>query len=379
MPHRALAVAAGLLAVGAIATPALAETIGGNPGASDGPIFIAVEGPQTGSQASNGQDMLRGVQLAVNQVNAKGGVLGRQVRIVKANDQANPSLAKKVAGQVISGSSVAVIGPYNSSVGILNLPLYTSNKIVPVQLTSTDDTTGEGVTVQPKNSQISPIEFNYIKATKFAPTRVSMLVTQSTYTQGMAEPPAGELVEEGLCLVTQIPVAEGQADYSAEVTAALADKPTVLYLSTYFPEGALIAKQFAASGSSAKCFAGLANQDPGFITAAGIADSQACVFSGVPEPTQFPTAKNYVKQYKATFNKNPGTWGTFTYDSANILFAAWKKAGTTTYAPVIRQLKKTTNFAGATGKITIDTQGNRPNVPVKILRVNSLGKFVVIS
>jgi len=153
----------------------------------------------------------------------------------------------------------------------------------------------------------------------------------------------------------------------------------VLYLSTYFPEGALIAKQFAASGSSAKCFAGLANQDPGFITAAGIADSQACVFSGVPEPTQFPTAKNYVKQYKATFNKEPGTWGTFTYDSANILFAAWKKAGTTTYAPVIRQLKKTTNFAGATGKITIDTQGNRPNVPVKILRVNSLGKFVVIS
>lgn len=377
MPHRTLAVAAGLLAVGAIATPALAGTIGGNPGASDGPIFIAVEGPQTGSQASNGQDMLRGVQLAVKQVNAKGGVLGRQVRIVKANDQANPSLAKKVAGQVISGSSVAVIGPYNSSVGLLNLPLYTSNKIVPVQLTSTDDTTGEGVTVQPKNSQISPIEFNYI-TTKFAPTRVSMLVTQSTYTQGMANRLQARLLRKGF-LVTQIPVAEGQADYSAEVKAALADKPTVLYLSTYFPEGALIAKQFAASGSSAKCFAGLANQDPGFITAAGIADSQACVFSGVPEPTQFPTAKNYVKQYKATFNKNPGTWGTFTYDSANILFAAWKKAGTTTYAPVIRQLKKTTNFAGATGKITIDTQGNRPNVPVKILRVNSLGTFVVIS
>lgn len=377
MPHRTLALAAGLLAVGAIATPALAGIIGGNPGASDGPIFIAVEGPQTGSQASNGQDMLRGVQLAVNQVNAKGGVLGRQVRIVKANDQANPSLAKKVAGQVISGSSVAVIGPYNSSVGILNLPLYTSNKIVPVQLTSTDDTTGEGVTVQPKNSQISPIEFDYIKAT-FAPTRVSMLVTQSTYTQGMADRLQASLLRTGV-LVTQIPVAEGQADYSAEVKAALADKPTVLYLSTYFPEGALIAKQFAASGSSAKCFAGLANQDPGFITAAGIADSQACVFSGVPEPTQFPTAKNYVKQYQATFNKNPGTWGTFTYDSANILFAAWKKAGTTTYAPVIRQLKKTTNFAGATGKITIDTQGNRPNVPVKVLRVNSLGTFVVIS
>ncbi len=370
-------VAAGLLALGAIATPAMAANIGGNPGASDGPIFIAVEGPQTGSQASNGQDMLRGVQLAVNQVNAKGGVLGRQVRIVKANDQANPSLAKKVAGQVISGSSVAVIGPYNSSVGLLNLPLYTSNKIVPVQLTSTDDTTGEGVTVQPKNSQISPIEFNYIKAT-FAPTRVSMLVTQSTYTQGMADRLQASLLRTGV-LVTQIPVAEGQADYSAEVTAALADKPTVLYLSTYFPEGALIAKQFAASGSSAKCFAGLANQDPGFITAVGIADSQACVFSGVPEPTQFPTAKNYVKQYKATFNKHPGTWGTFTYDSANILFAAWNKAGTTTYAPVIRQLKSTANFAGATGKITIDTQGNRPNVPVKILRINSLGTFVVIS
>ena len=228
------------------------------------------------------------------------------------------------------------------------------------------------------------VEFNDI-TTAFAPTRVSMLVTESTYTQGMANRLQASLLKKGV-LVTQIPVVDqgdmpvlNQTDYSAQVKAALADNPTVLYLSTYFPEGALIAKQFAASGSPAKCFAGLANQDAGFITAAGIADSQACVFSGVPEPTQFPTAKNYVKQYKATFNKDPDTWGTFTYDSANILFAAWKKAGTTTYAPVIRQLKKTTNFAGATGKITIDTQGNRPNVPVKILRVNSLGKFVVIS
>jgi len=150
--------AAAVIAAGTIASTAVGGyAVGGDP-STYGTIGIAVEGPLTGSQASNGQDMLRGVQLAVKQYNAKGGFDGRCVQIVKVDDQGSASMAKPAAAEAIKAKVVALIGPYNSSVGLVNLPIYTRAKLVPVQMTSTDDTTGYGVTVQPKNSQISPVE-----------------------------------------------------------------------------------------------------------------------------------------------------------------------------------------------------------------------------
>jgi branched-chain amino acid transport system substrate-binding protein len=339
------------------------------------PIVIALEGPLSGSQASNGKDMYRGVKLAVSQVNARGGVLGRQVKLVRADDQANPDLALSVAKGVKKAGAVAVVGPYNSAVGIINLPYYVSEKIVPVQMTSSDDTTGEGVTVQPKNSQISPVEVNYLQSKNVR--NVVMLVDPSSYTQGMADRLQSSLAASGVT-VTSLPVTEGQADYSALVTQALASSPDYIYVSTYYPEGSKIASAINAANSTTGCFMGLANVDPAFVTQAGVAAAQRCVFSGVPEAAQMPDAKRYVAAYRNAFKTAPGVWGTFTYDSANILFAAMEKTGTTKYAKVLKSLQNTKNFAGQTGPITIDPKtGNRTNVPVYILKVNDRGVFVI--
>src|SRR3954468_19136747 len=88
------------------------------------PITIAVEAPISGPQASNGVDILRGAQLAVRQVNARGGLLGRRVVLVRGDDRGDASRAKATARKVIARHPVAVIGPYNSSVGLANLSLY---------------------------------------------------------------------------------------------------------------------------------------------------------------------------------------------------------------------------------------------------------------
>ena len=85
---------------------------------STGPITIALEAPLTGDQASNGQDILRGAQLAVDEANAAGGVLGRQITLVQADDKANADEGVTVANTVIDGPAVAVVGIYNSSVGL---------------------------------------------------------------------------------------------------------------------------------------------------------------------------------------------------------------------------------------------------------------------
>lgn len=343
-------------------------------------IVIAIEAPLSGPQASNGQDMLRGVQLAVEEANRAGGVLGLPVMLVPADDQADPARALAVAARVKQDGAVAVIGPYNSGVGLVNLPQYTRDRIVPVHLTSSDDTTGQGITVQPKNSQISPPEIAYIAALQ--PTTVALLVDPSAYTSSMAQRMEAGLIARGITAV-RLAVVPGRADYTDVVRQALDLQPQVVYVSTYFPEGGLIAKSLAAEaagGRNAACFMGLANQDAGFVIAAGIADSRRCVFSGVPEPDQLPTAAAYAAAYRARFaGTTPGVWGTFTYDSTKLLFQAMTQARTTNFEAVLAQLRGTTGFAGATGPITIDpVTGNRPNVPVRILGVDAAGNFVVM-
>ena len=159
---------------------------------------------------------------------------------------------------------------------------------------------------------------------------------------------------------------------------ALKSNPDLVYVSTYFPAGIQIAKALTASGSSPRCLMGLANVDNGFVAKATLAEAQRCVFSGVPAATEMPSAKTYVRQYGATFSKTPGVWGSFTYDSARILFAAIDRAKSYGFAAVERQLRATKSYRGATGTITIDPKtGYRTNVPVSILQVDNRKQFVI--
>jgi branched-chain amino acid transport system substrate-binding protein len=166
--------------------------------------------------------------------------------------------------------------------------------------------------------------------------------------------------------------------YAQQATKALSTNPDLVYVSTYFPEGIEIAKALAASRTKPRCLMGLANVDSGFLAQTTLAQAQRCVFDGVPAATEMPSARTYVRQYTRTFHKQPGVWGAFTYDSARILFAAINSAKS--YAPgaVERRLRRTKDFRGETGPITINPKnGYRANVPVSILSVNKQQKFII--
>lgn len=344
---------------------------------SSNDIVIGVESPQTGDQASNGMDMLRGAQLAVRQVNAAGGVLGRHVRIVALDDKADPTLGASLVDKAAKAGAVAVIGPYNSGVGKVNLPLYVKKGIVPLRMTSATQTEGYGVTTQPMDSQISPVEVRYI--TSLGAKRVAMLVDidPSGYTVGMADRTQAALEAKGVA-VTRVSVTPGLSDYSADIATALSSSPDLIYSSTYYPEGSKIAREIESMDTDVKCLMVLANVDPAFVTQAGIQASQRCAFVGTPTASQLPTARSYVREYVKTFRTAPGVWGTFTYDSANVLFAAMRKAGTTAYEPLSMAVKATKDFKGASGAITFARpSGNRKVVPVFVLEVNDRGTFVI--
>jgi branched-chain amino acid transport system substrate-binding protein len=345
------------------------------------PLKIAVEGPQSGAQASNGLDQLRGVRLAVSQVNKYGGLWdGRKVVVYAANDKADSAGAKALARRVVSKGIHFLIGPYNSSVGLVNLPYYRRHHVLPVWMTSSDQTRGLGATVQPMNSQISPIEIRYVKG--LGVKRVAMLVDDTAngaFTKDTAQRLRAALRRQGAS-VTWTPVKENQraAYYANKVHTALSTHPDYVYVATYFPEGAKIAKALKAAGSKPPCLMGLGNVDPGFLTATTLAQAQRCVFTGVPAAPQMPSAGKYVHQYRAMFSKEPGVWGSFTYDSARMLFRAIDAAQSLKISAVERALRQTKGFRGATGPITIDAKtGYRKDVPVSTLRVNQRKKFVI--
>lgn len=340
-----------------------------------GEIVIALEAPLTGDQSNNGKDQLRGAQLAAMQINAAGGVLGEKIKIVGIDDQANPEKAEAAVTAAIKASADAVVGPYNSGVGVVNLPTYVKNKIFPMRMTSSLATQGFGATTQPMNSQIAPAEIDYISSTGVK--SVVMLVDPSDYTASIASQTAAGLTAKGIT-VTQISVPEGSTSYSAQVAQAIASKPGMVYSSTYYPSGAIIAKALLSTAPTTPCFMGLANVDPAFVTEAGLAAAQHCIFSGVPAAPQLPTAKAYTKAYIKEFAKKPGVWGSFTYDSVYVLAAAMKKAGTTNYKALKNAVLATKNYEGATGSITFKKKtGNRTEVPVEILAVSNKGTFIL--
>jgi branched-chain amino acid transport system substrate-binding protein len=252
-------------------------------------------------------------------------------------------------------------------------------------MTSRDETSGFGATVQPMNTQIAPVEERYAK--KIRARRVAMLVDDTpngAFTKGMATRLRRALLRDGAS-VTWVSVKETTARglpssyYGDRVAKALASSPELVYVSTYFPEGVPIAKALAAAGATTPCLMGLANVDDGFVAKTTLAEAQRCVFSGVPAATAMASARTYVRLYRARFGKKPGVWGSFTYDSARILFAAINRAKSYDFAAVERALRRTIGFPGATGTITIDrTTGYRTNVPVSILRVDAAKRFSIV-
>ena len=135
-----------------LSLPALALALGACGGSDSGSgnsdtVRIGLEGPLSGDQKVTGEGMLNGAKLAAKELNAKGGIDGKQVEIVPIDDAADADTGVKAANAAVKEGLDGVIGPYNSGVGIKTLPIYEEAGLVPIRLTSDSDTNGMGFTL----------------------------------------------------------------------------------------------------------------------------------------------------------------------------------------------------------------------------------------
>src|SRR6516225_7095639 len=201
---------------------------------------IGLEGPLTGTQSDVGIGMLEGAQLAAQEIDAAGGVLGRPVQIIPIDDAADPAVGVAAAKAAIRAGLDGVVGPYNSGVGLQTLPLFIKDKLVPIRLTSSTSTEGYGVTLQPMNDQISPVAVQAL-TTWQKNTSVAIVFDNSTaYTQGADTSLVAGLEGAGVTVSANIPIIPSASTdpgvIQAAVTQALGSHPSGVYADLYYPE-----------------------------------------------------------------------------------------------------------------------------------------------
>lgn len=341
---------------------------------------IGLEAPLSGDTANLGKGMLEGAQLAADEINADGGVLGKKIEIVEIDDAGDAKTGVDAANKAIADGLDGVVGPYNSSVGLETLPLYTDAKVMPVRLTSDTGTEGYGITLQPMSSQIAPVTAKAL--TDFYGAKSVGILYDSTeaYTEETSAKVKQELEAAGVTVTDYVPIKPGQSDYTTDLKSIEAKNPDVIYPVVYYPEAATMAKNFKAIDAGdtdpEKCLFDYATYDQGYIDDAGVETAQVCDVVGVPAPSDFKNSNTHVSEFQDQFGESPNVWSPYTYDSLNILVDAAKQVGSFDYGQLSDYLGTISGWQGWTGSVTIEAKtGNREPATVVVTEVTSDGNF----
>ncbi len=345
---------------------------------SDETFRLGVEAPLSGELAVLGEGMLKGAELASDELNEEDGILGKQVEIVPIDDAGDPATGVKAAKAAIGEGLDGIVGPYNSGVGIETLPLYIKAGLTPVRLTSDDSTNGLGFTLQPMSYQIAPVASQALTEWQGAESVAIAYDPTQNYTTTVSAALKQSLEEAGVEITAYEKVEPGEKSYTETIDKLAAGKPDVIYAAVYFPEGGLIAKEMAAGEVEAQCIADYASYDTGFVETAGVAAARACPVVGVPAPQDFAGSADKVSAYEDEVGSEPGTWSPYTYDSVNFLADGVEEAGGTEANKLTQALDGVKDWPGWTGSVTIDAKnGNRRPATVVIVDTDKEGQLHV--
>ena len=347
-------------------------------GDNNGPIKVGEFASLTGSEATFGQSSHKGTALAVDDLNAAGGVLGRKIQLITEDDQSQAGMPATVVHKLISANGVvAVLGEVASSKSLEAAPICQQNKIPMISPASTNPKVTETGDHIFRVCFIDPFQGTVMAnfATKTLKLKSVAVLTdvKSDYSLGLAK-----FFKEGFTkndgkIAAEQNYSGGDKDFNAQLTAIKAANPDGIFVPGYYTEVGLIVLQARQLGLTCPIFGGDGWESSSLVPIGGKA-LEGCYFSThySPDDTS-PAVQDFVKKFKARYNETPDAMAALGYDSAMILADAMKRAGTTDDAKVCAALAATKDFAGVTGKITIDAQRNASK-PAVILTIKD-GQF----
>jgi len=349
-----------------------------------GPIKIGLMGPMTGPWASEGQEMKQVVDLLAEQVNAKGGVLGRKVEVVSEDDGGDPKTAALAAQKLVTQKVVAVVGTYGSSVTEATQNIYNEAKIPQIANGSTAiRLTEKGLKyffrTCPRDDEQAKVGANYIQSMGYK--KLAILHDNTTYAKGLADEAKGLVEKAGVEIVFFDALTPGEKDYTAILTKMKAANPDAVFFTGYYPEGGLLLNQKKAMNWPVPFIGGDATNNPDLVKIAGAEAADGFAFLSPPLPKDLPTpeAKAFLESFTKKYGKAPASiYSVLAGDGFRILIAAIEATKATEADKVSDYLhNQLKDFPGLTGKLSFNAKGDRVGEVYKVYKVNAQGEFIL--
>ena len=328
----------------------------------------------TGSEADFGQSSHKGTQLAVDEINASGGVLGKKIQLLTEDNQSQAGMSATVVRKLISSDGVvAMLGEVASSRSLEAAPICQQSKIPMISPSSTN----------PRVTQVGDYIFRICFLDSFQGGKVLSTFAHDTlkaknvavlkdvksdYSVGLAKFFIEGYTALGGKIVAEQNYSGGDKDFNAQLTAIKATNPDAVIVPGYYTEVGLIALQARQLGLNVPLFGG-DGWESKVLTSIGGQALEGDYYSTHYSPSDTsPTVQQFVKNYKAKYGDEPDSMAALGYDSALILADAIKRAGSTDGAKIRDTIAATKNFPGSSGTITIDAERNasKPAVIVTI-------------
>ena len=345
----------------------------------DGEIMIGAMGPLTGSAAVYGTSVKNGMTMAFAEINANGGVLGKEFKFDFLDDKADPQEATNAYNRLYSQEVTAILGGVTSGASAAAAELAGQDGIPMVTSTATAlnvTTYGENIFrvcfTDPFQGQ-ALAEFAAGEA--LSAKKVAILFnTSDDYSAGVADAFEARAKELNLEVVAREGYAAGDKDFKAQLNKIMAESPDVLCVPDYYATDSLIASQAREVGLDIPIL-GSDGWD-GVTTTTDVSnfDSLNNVFFSNHYAAQDTAAKvsSFVNAYKEEYKEEPTSFAALGYDAAMLLAEAIEAAGSTDHDKIVEQIAKI-QYSGVTGDLRFDKTGD----PVKSITMIEIvdGKY----
>jgi len=333
----------------------------------------------TGKEATFGISSHEGTVLAVEELNAAGGVLGKKIKLLTEDNQSKAGESANAVNKLVAKDSVvAVLGEVASSRSLEAAPICQSNKIPLISPSSTNPKVTETGDFIFRVCFIDPFQgtvmANFAKKTLKAQKIAVFTDVKSDYSKGLAKFFEEAYTKAGGQIATKLDYNGGDKDFKGQLTAIKAAAPDGIFVPGYYTDAALICIQAKEVGLNVPIFGG-DGWESEKLTEIGQDAVEGTYFSTHYTPDAGgDKGKVFVEAYKKRYNgKLPDAMAALGYDSAMILADAIKRAGSTEGQKIRDALAGTKDYDAVTGKITINAQRDADKSAV-ILQVKG-GKF----
>lgn len=342
---------------------------------------VGVVGPRTGPVATYGLSVINSVTLAVEEINASGGVLGRQIELIIEDNKADATETNNAFRKLISRDQVhAIIGAVVTANSIVGAQVAQMMKVPMITPTSTaEKVTREGDYIF-RSCLIDPVQGRIMANFAYNSMgirEVACLTAQSNdYSVGLEEVFAKTFEELGGKVVASESYSEGDQDFKAQLTKIRAKKPEAIYVPGYYTEAGLIARQMRQLGMDQPILGPDGFDSPKLFEIGGDAILGSYFTNHYSIETEDEVSLRFVDSYRAKYGQDPDGFGALGYDAALILFDAIQHAGDAALAKnlasaraAIRDaLADTKDISVVTGTLTLDENRN-PIKSAVILKV----------